>query len=113
MILISEAIAATNHQPIHGNPYSLIIMLGIFGIIFYSMIWTPQKKTANEHKKMIESIVKGDEIMTTGGIVGEVTKVIETGYIIIMLNETTKILIKRDFVSAILPKGTMKALKIQ
>ena len=43
-------------------------------------------------------------------LVGRVTKVAETGYIAIALNDTTEVVIKRDFVAAVLPKGTMKAL---
>ena len=47
---------------------------------------------------------------TNGGLVGRVTKVAENGYIAIALNDTTEVVIKRDFVAAVLPKGTMKAL---
>ncbi|HBD3813900.1 TPA: preprotein translocase subunit YajC, partial [Escherichia coli] len=56
------------------------------------------------------SIAKGDEVLTNGGLVGRVTKVAENGYIAIALNDTTEVVIKRDFVAAVLPKGTMKAL---
>ncbi|MDI5433754.1 preprotein translocase subunit YajC, partial [Salmonella enterica subsp. enterica serovar Kentucky] len=48
--------------------------------------------------------------LTNGGLVGRVTKVAEAGYIAIALNDTTEVVIKRDFVAAVLPKGTMKAL---
>jgi len=48
--------------------------------------------------------------MTTGGLIGRVSKVAETGFIVIALNDTTEVMIKRDFVAAVLPKGTMKAL---
>lgn len=58
----------------------------------------------------MDSISKGDEVLTTGGLVGRVTKVAETGYVSIALNETTEVVVKRDFVAAVLPKGTMKAL---
>ena len=70
---ISDAVAATG-APAQGSPMSLILMLVVFGLIFY------------------------------------VTKVAETGYIAIALNDTTEVVIKRDFVAAVLPKGTMKAL---
>ena len=43
-------------------------------------------------------------------VFGRVTKVAESGYIAIALNDTTEVVIKRDFVAAVLPKGTMKAL---
>jgi len=107
--LISDAVAAAG-APSQGSPYSLVIMLVVFGLIFYFMILRPQQKRAKEHKKLMESISKGDEVLTSGGLVGRVTKVSETGYVSIALNETNEVVIKRDFVAAVLPKGTMKAL---
>ncbi|SFN38408.1 preprotein translocase subunit YajC [Xenorhabdus japonica] len=106
---ISEA-AATAGAPAQGSPYSLIIMLVVFGLIFYFMILRPQQKRTKEHKKLMDSISKGDEVLTSGGLVGRVSKVSDTGYVIVALNDTTEITIKRDFVAAILPKGTMKAI---
>ncbi|WMY94961.1 MAG: preprotein translocase subunit YajC [Arsenophonus sp.] len=104
---ISEAMALADVRA-QENTYSLIIMLVIFGLIFYFVILRPQQKRAKEHKKLIDSISKGDEILTTGGIIGRVMKISETGYIILALNDTNEVTIKRDFVTAVLPKGTMK-----
>ncbi len=106
---ISDAVAAAGAQS-QGSPYSLVIMLVVFGLIFYFMILRPQQKRAKEHKKLMDSISKGDEVLTSGGLVGRVTKVSKTGYVSIALNETNEVVIKRDFVAAVLPKGTMKAL---
>ncbi|KFD17598.1 preprotein translocase subunit [Tatumella ptyseos ATCC 33301] len=85
-------------------------MLVVFGLIFYFMILRPQQKRSKEHKKLMDSITKGDEVLTNGGLVGRISKVSETGYVVIALNDTTEVVIKRDFVAAVLPKGTMKAL---
>ncbi|MCE1704554.1 preprotein translocase subunit YajC, partial [Enterobacter hormaechei] len=82
----------------------------VFGLIFYFMILRPQQKRTKEHRKLMDSISKGDEVMTNGGLIGRVTKVSDTGYIVVALNDTTEVTIKRDFVAAVLPKGTMKAL---
>lgn len=106
---ISDAIAAPGAAG-QSSPMSLILMLVVFGLIFYFMILRPQQKRTKEHKKLMDSIAKGDEVLTTGGLVGRVTKVAETGYVAIALNDTTEVVIKRDFVAAVLPKGTMKAL---
>ncbi len=45
----------------------------------------------------MESIGKGDEVLTTGGLIGRVVKVSDNGYIVVALNETTEVTIKRDF----------------
>lgn len=106
---ISEA-AASAGAPAQGSPYTMIIMLVVFALIFYFMILRPQQKRAKEHRKLMESITKGDEVLTTGGLIGRVTKVSETGYVVLELSENTEVTIKRDFVAAVLPKGTMKAI---
>ena len=108
---ISDAVAATGGAAGGSqSPMSLILMLAVFGLIFYFMILRPQQKRTKEHKNLMNSIAKGDEVLTNGGLVGRVTKVAENGYIAIALNDTTEVVIKRDFVAAVLPKGTMKAL---
>ena len=103
---ISDAVAATG-APAQGSPMSLILMLVVFGLIFYFMILRPQQKRTKEHKNLMNSIAKGDEVLTNGGLVGRVTKVAESGYIAIALNDTTEVVIKRDFVAAVLPKGAV------
>ncbi len=68
-----------------GSSWSMIVMLVAFVAIFYFMIYRPQKKQEKETARMRDSIQIGDEISTTGGILGRVVKVkddiitIETG----------------------------------
>lgn len=106
---ISNAVADTGAAQ-GTNPIFTIGMLVVFGLIFFFMILRPQQKRAKQHRALMESIAKGDEVLTNGGLVGRVTKVSETGFIVIELNENNEVTIKRDFVAAVLPKGTMKAL---
>ena len=58
---ISDAVAATG-APAQGSPMSLILMLVVFGLIFYFMILRPQQKRTKEHKKLMDSIAKGVEV---------------------------------------------------
>lgn len=106
--LISNAYAADGSQP--GGDYFLPIMLVVFGLFFYFMIMRPQQKRAKAHRDLMASISKGDEVLTNGGIIGRVSKVNDNGYIALELNDTTEIVIKRDFITSVLPKGTMKSL---
>ena len=89
----------------------LFIMLGLFAVIFYFMIYRPQAKRVKEHKSLMSSMGKGDEVMTNGGLLGRITKVsAESDYIVLALNDNTEVTIKKDFITAVLPKGTMKSL---
>ncbi len=89
----------------------MLIMLAMFAVIFYFMIYRPQAKRAKEHKNLMASMSKGDEVLTSGGLVGKITKIAEgNDYISIELNTNNEVVIKRDFVTAVLPKGTIKSL---
>ncbi len=106
---ISKAYAETG-QTSAENPYFLPIMLVVFGLFFYFMIMRPQQKRAKAHRDLMSSISKGDEVLTNGGLIGRVSKVNDNGYIALELNDTTEVVIKRDFIASVLPKGTMKSL---
>jgi preprotein translocase subunit YajC len=86
------------------------IMLAVMGLFFYFMLIRPQQKRAKAHRDLMASISKGDEVLTNGGLIGRVSKVNENGYIVLELNDTTEVVIKRDFITSVLPKGTMKSL---
>ena len=75
------------------------------------MIFRPQAKRNKDHRNLMASLAKGEEVLTSGGLIGKITKVsAESDYIVIALNDTTEVTIKRDFVAAVLPKGSMKSL---
>ena len=93
------------------NPMQLIFMLLAFGLIFYFMVIRPQSKKQQEHKKMIESLTKGTEVLTNGGIIGSIIKIKDQNdYAIISLNSGTELTIKKDYITAILPKGSMQSI---
>lgn len=109
MSLISVAHAAESAP--QGGGFEMLIMLGMFAVIFYFMIYRPQAKRAKEHKNLMASMGKGDEVLTNGGLIGKITKIAEDNdYISIELNANNEVVIKKDFVTAVLPKGTLKSL---
>lgn len=109
-LFIADAMAADG-APAAGGGFEMLIMLAVFGLIFYFMIYRPQSKRQKEQKNLMSSLSKGDEVLTAGGIVGKITKISDTNdYIVISLDESTKVTIKRDFVSAVLPKGSIQSL---
>ena len=109
-LFISQAQAAAEGAPEQGG-MSLIFMMVVFAAIFYFMIYRPQAKRTKEHKNLMESISKGDEVLTQGGLIGRVVKIsAESDYVQIELNENNIIVIKKSFISAVLPKGTLKSI---
>lgn len=86
-----------------------MVMLGGFIVIFYFLLWRPQAKRAKEHKELIENLEKGHEVATTGGMVGKVTKV-SGDFVVVSVSENVELKFQRQAISAVLPKGTLKAI---
>ncbi len=105
---ISPAMAEGAGGPAGGDLSSLIFLVG-FAAIFYFMMWRPQSKRAKEHKELIAGLNKGDEVVTSGGLIGKVTKVDED-YIAIEVAENTELKFQKGHVAAALPKGTIKGI---
>lgn len=97
--------------PQQGGTMQLFIMLAVFAVIFYFMIYRPQAKRVKEHKTLMSSMSKGDEVLTNGGLVGRISKIsADNDFIVISLNNNSDVTIKKDFVTAVLPKGTIQSL---
>lgn len=69
----------------------------------------PQMKRQKEHRKMLTTLTKGDEVVTSSGIVCKVTRVGET-YVGVTIAESIEITVQKSSISTILPKGTIKSL---
>jgi len=104
---INDAWAQSAASP--GGSGSFVLMMVVFIGIFYFMLIRPQTKQAKEHKAMLESLSKGDEIVTNGGMLGRVNK-IGDNFIAIEIAQNLEIKIQKQAVSTVLPKGTMKGL---
>jgi preprotein translocase subunit YajC len=105
---ITPAIAAAAPQ---GGGMEMLIMLLVFGLVFYFMIYRPQAKRVKEHKSLMSALSKGDEVLTQGGLVGKISKVSdEKDFLVITIAENTEVTVQKAAVSAVLPKGTMKSL---
>jgi len=76
---------------------SLIILLAVFGGIFYFLLIRPQRKKQKQHEDLVKSLKKGDEIITAGGIHGSVTKVLEED-LIIKIEDGTLMKVQQDSV---------------
>ena len=87
---------------------SFLPLVVIF-VLFFFMIIRPQMKQAKEQRNMIAALQKGDEVITSGGIVGKVTKVTDT-FVNIEIATNTEITVQKQAIQSALPKGTIKSI---
>jgi preprotein translocase subunit YajC len=85
-----------------------LIMLLVFFAIFYFLLIRPQQKRVAEHKKMVDALARGDEIVTSGGLLGRVEEVSDS-FITLEIAQGVRIKVQKHALGAVLPKGTYKS----
>jgi preprotein translocase subunit YajC len=104
LIPSAYAQAAGGAQP---NAFIQLLPLVLIFVVFYFLLIRPQAKRAKEHKAMVAALAVGDEVVTSGGILGKVT---ETGdqFLTVEVADGVRVKVQRHTVGAVLPKGTLK-----
>ena len=83
-------------------------MVAIF-VVFYFLLIRPQQKKQKEARAMLESLNKGDEVVTAGGMVGRISRLTDQ-YATLEIAPNTEIVVQRGSIAQLLPKGTIKAI---
>ncbi len=101
----SPAFAQTAADAGAGGGLLGIVPFILMFVIFYFFLIRPQQKRMKEHKKMIENLRRGDQVVTSGGILGKVTKVLEEDEVEIQIAEGVKVRLVKSTISAVLAKS--------
>jgi preprotein translocase subunit YajC len=107
-VFISDAFAqtATAASSPESSMLSFLPLVLMFVVLYFIMI-RPQMKRQKEHKSMIEALGKGDEVVTSGGMLGRVSKMGDS-YLSVEVASGVEIQVQRSAVVQVLPKGTLK-----
>nr|WP_307731417.1 preprotein translocase subunit YajC [Massilia agilis] len=111
LVFISNAYAQTTaaaEPGLMGNLTTFLPLILMFVVMYFLMI-RPQQKRQKELKAMMDALAKGDEVVTAGGIIGKVSKVNET-YVTIEVAPNTEVVVQKNAITTLLPKGTLKSL---
>ena len=99
--------------PAEGNALMGMLPIVLMFVILYFLMIRPQMKRQKEHRNLVAALTKGDEVVTAGGLLGKVSKVTDT-YISVeiadLADRPVEVLVQKNAVSTVLPKGTIKAL---
>jgi len=103
---ISDAMAQGGAGGDAGGLMGFIPLIIIF-VIFYWLLMRPQMKRAKEHRQMVETLSKNDEVVTSGGILGRVAK-IDDNFVNLEIADGVRVKVQRNAVASLLPKGSIK-----
>ena len=107
-VLISSAYAQAGGQP-GFDGFQMILLFGIMGIFLF-ITFRSQAKRAKEHKQLMESLQKGDEVVAAGGLVGRITRLTDQ-YAVLEIAPNTEIVVQKAGIQVALPKGTIKSIQ--
>ncbi len=104
---MADAGAAAAQQ---GSPLvSLLLPIGLV-VLFYFFLIRPQSKRQKEHRKMVSELQKGEEVLTSGGILGKITNV-NDDFVTLEIAKDVLLKIQKSAIQTIMPKGTIKEQK--
>ena len=92
----------------NGQGIAQFIPLILIFVIFYFFLIRPQQKRVKEHKVMVQSLKRGDEIITSGGIIGTIDRVMEDDRIEVIIGEIVKVQIIKTTITSLLKKEEVK-----
>lgn len=90
-----------------GSMLATFAPLVLIFVVFWFLLIRPQQKKAKEHREMVAALSKGDEVVTSGGLLGRITQVGDT-FVTVELAAGIEVRVQRSAVSGLMPKGTIK-----
>ena len=91
-----------------GSGFAQFIPLILIFVIFYFFLIRPQQKKAKEHKAMVAALKRGDEVVTSGGIVGKVERILGEDKLDLLISENVTVEVVQSTIQSVLNKTATK-----
>ena len=91
-----------------GSGFAQFIPLILIFVIFYFFLIRPQQKKVKDHKIMVTALKRGDEVVTSGGIVGKIERVLEDDKVVIQISENVTVEVVQSTIQSLLNKPNTK-----
>ena len=85
-----------------GSGFTQFVPLILIFVIFYFFLIRPQQKKAKEHKLMVASLKRGDEVVTSGGIVGKVERILGGDKVDLLISENVTVQVIQSTIQSLL-----------
>ena len=90
------------------SQFAPVLMMVVFVAIFYFLLIRPQQKKAKDHQAMITRLSAGDEVVTSGGILGRIVEVGDA-FVTVEVADGVRVKVQKAQVTQLMPKGTLKS----
>jgi preprotein translocase subunit YajC len=107
-LFIADAWAQAAPAAPEQSAFAFLPLIILF-VVFYLFLIRPQVKRQKEHQKLVQALGKGDEIVTSGGIVGRIVDVGDN-FLKVEIAKGVEVRLQKPAVTTVLPKGTLKDL---
>ncbi len=91
-----------------GSGFAQFIPLILIFVIFYFFLIRPQQKKVKEHKQMVSTLKRGDEVVTSGGIVGKIERILGDDKVDILISENVTVQVIQSTIQSLLNKSDTK-----
>ena len=91
-----------------GSGFAQFIPLILIFVIFYFFLIRPQQKKVREHKLMVAGLKRGDEVVTSGGVVGKVERILGDDMVDLLISENVTVQVVQSTIQSLLSKPNIK-----
>jgi preprotein translocase subunit YajC len=104
-MFISPAYAQATGAPAMGDFVGMILPLVMIMVVFWFLLIRPQQRKMKDHQDMISKVARGDTVVTNGGLIGRVAKVVDDKELLVEVGENVKVRVLRQGISDVRAKG--------
>jgi len=104
-MFISPAYAQAGQTPFGGDMFGMILPLVAIMAVFWFLLIRPQQKRVKEHQELIKNVRRGDTVITSGGIIGKVAKVVDDNEVTIDVADGVRIRVQRNAITEVRSKS--------
>jgi preprotein translocase subunit YajC len=104
-MFITPAFAQTGASPGAGELLNMMLPLLAILVIFYFLLIRPQQRKMRDHQQLVKNVRRGDSIVTSGGLVGKVSKVIDDNEVLVDLADNVQVRLMKHAISEVRSKG--------
>ena len=104
-MFISQAFAQTTGTPGAGDFIGMVLPLVLIMGVFYFLLIRPQQRKMKEHQEMLTKVTKGDTVVTQGGLIGKVVRVVDDSELLVEVGENIKVRVLKSGLSDIRSKS--------